>query len=147
MNKKSSYNLKPSQFSSDGFLGTDTRPLEKIIEEDLAALRQNKISKEKLVSALKRVHEKAKNAFGTPVQITSQVTATYYESRGFTPSPFKGDGLFEKGETQVRDSVSEESFIITSLSINLIEKHAFFQGKGSRYRIDPEKAIRILFVQ
>jgi len=57
---------------------------------------------------------------------------------GRIPSPFIGDGVFEKGEAELQDESSAQKFYITRLGIHLIEKYGFFQGHGSRYRIEPE---------
>ncbi len=53
------------------------------------------------------------------------------------------DGVFEKGAV-VREKETGQQMIITQLGIALIERHHFFQGLGSRYRIDPEVAVRLL---
>jgi hypothetical protein len=137
-------NLKPSKFSSTGFLGTDTRPIDEIISEDRRTLEKAGIVKDKLVTRLKEIYSKAKGAFGAAVPIAPGITAKFYESMGRIPSPFSGDGVFEKGETVVTNNKTGEQAIITSLGINLIEKHDFYQGKGSRYRIEPGKVCEII---
>ncbi|MFN3532027.1 MAG: hypothetical protein ACK41Q_05860 [Candidatus Brocadia sp.] len=137
------HNLGPSKFSKEGFLGTDTRSIEEIISDDLYTLKKTGVSKEALVHALKDAYQKAKEAFGAEVEIKKDVKAVFYESRGRIPSPFCKDGLFEKGEVVVIDHTNNLSLIITSLGINLIEKHDFFQGRGCRFRIDPLVAIKI----
>lgn len=137
-------NLQPSKFSSEGFLGTDTRPINEIIADDLQTIDKLGITKDKLVSAIKEVYTKAKNSLGAEVSIIPDTTVRFYESMGRIPSPFSGDGVFEKGEAVVTAKHSGKSAIITALSINLIENHDFFQGKGSRYRIDPGEVVRIL---
>ncbi|MCF6156365.1 MAG: hypothetical protein E3K36_14240 [Candidatus Brocadia sp.] len=137
------HNLKPSKFSKEGFLGTDTRSVEEIIADDLDTLKKTGVSKELLLQTLRDAYQKAKEAFGAEIEIKRNVTAVFCESMGRIPSPFCKDGLFEKGEAVVTDSASNLSLIITSLGINLIEKHDFFQGRGCRFRIDPLVAIKI----
>ena len=137
-------NLQPSKFSSEGFLGTDTRPVNEIIADDLQTIENLGITKERLVSVLKDIYEKAKNSLGAEIIIAPNTIVRFYESMGRIPSPFKGDGVFEKGEAVVTDKNSGKTSIITALSINLIEKHDFFQGKGSRYRVDPAEIVQIL---
>lgn len=137
------HNLESSKFSKEGFLGIDTRSIEEIISDDLYTLKKAGVSKEVLVQALKDAYQKAKEAFGAEVEIKKNVKAVFYESRGRIPSPFCKDGLFEKGEAVVIDHTNNLSLIITSLGINLIEKHDFFQGRGCRFRIDPLVAIKI----
>ncbi len=137
-------NLQPSKFSSEGFLGADTRPIDEIISADRKALEEADITREDLVAWLKKAYAQAKEAFGAVVELSPGVTAQFYESMGRIPSPFRGDGVFEKGEAVVTDTGTGEKIIITSLGINLIEKHDFYQGKGSRYRIEPNLVTKLL---
>jgi len=137
------HNLAPSKFSKDGFLGSDTRSLEEIIADDFHALKKAGVPKESLVKALKDAYQRAKDAFGAEIEIKKNVKAIFHESMGRIPSPFCKDGLFEKGEAVVTDTVNNISLIITTLGINLIEKHDFFQGRGCRFRIDPLDAVKI----
>ena len=137
------HNLEPSKFSKEGFLGTDTRSLQEIIDDDLRTLKKVGVSKELLVQVLKDAYQKAKETFGAEIEIKKNVKAVFHESMGRIPSPFCKDGVFEKGEVVVTDRINNLSLIITSLGINLIEKHDFFQGRGCRFRIDPFVAIKI----
>ncbi len=136
-------NLGSSKFSAEGFLGSDSRPVDEIVSEDSRSLEKNLVAKEALVEALQNAYETAKEAFGAKVEVRSGVTAVFYESMGRIPSPFQADGVFEKGEAVVKDEESGHAIVITSLGIHLIEKYRFFQGKGSRYRIDPDVAVKI----
>jgi hypothetical protein len=136
--------LGPTKFSAGGFLGTDSRPLDEIVADDLRALEQSGVSKPALVRALRRAYEKARGAQGGPAEIRPGVTAVFHESMGRIPSPFRGDGVFPKGEASVADAATGRRIIITALGIDLIERHDFYQGKGSRYRIDPLLAVWML---
>ncbi|MFC1669219.1 hypothetical protein ACFL20_02425 [Spirochaetota bacterium] len=138
-------NLQPSKFTGDGFLGTDTRPVAEIIASDKRKLEELGLDNEGLSAKLDDAFIKAQEALGAEVQIKQGVSAVYYESRGRIPSPFKGEGTFEKGEVVITEINTGERIIITRLSIHLIEKHGFFQGAGSRYRLDPGKAVKLLF--
>jgi hypothetical protein len=146
--KKEPVNLKsllgPSQFSAEGYLGTDTRDPEEIIKEDTATLAKLGIDKKKLIIALRNAYVTSERALGNPVEIRTGITAVHHEARGQIPSPFSEDGALAKGEAVVTDTKTGESTTITPLSIVLIEKHDFFQGKGSPYRIEPEIAARML---
>lgn len=137
-------NLGPSKFSSEGFLGTDSRPADEIITEDMRLLARTGYSKELLVKRLKEAYTKARHALGAPVPIRDDVIAVFHESMGRIPSPFRGDGVFEKGEAIVTNTQTGKSIVITRLAIHLIEKHDFFQGKGCRYRIEPQTAVELL---
>jgi hypothetical protein len=89
------------------------------------------------------VFDTAREAFGGEVDIKDGVTATFHESMGRIPSPFRGEGVFEKGETTVHVNGTPK-LRITRLGLHLIRNHLFFQGEGSPYRIDPIEADRIL---
>jgi hypothetical protein len=136
--------LGPSKFSGQGYLGNDTREPEEIIKEDLKTLERLGIDKNKLVDALRKAYVVAERALGNPVKMLDEVSAVHHEARGRIPSPFPEDGALPKGETVITDKKSGDTFTITPLSIILIERHDFFQGKGSPFRIDPEIAGRIL---
>jgi hypothetical protein len=81
---------------------------------------------------------------GNPVQVTQQVKAIHHEALGRIPSPYPNDGTFQKGEALIEDASAGRSSLITPLAIHLIEKYGFFQGKESKYRIDPETAMDLL---
>jgi hypothetical protein len=136
--------LGPSKFSANGFLGHDSRPVDEIISADQRKLDRLGISIKTLVDSLKAVYQKAQQAHGAEIQIKPGVFVVFYESRGRVPSPFKTDGVFEKGEAVAREKETGQQIIITQLGIALIERHYFFQGLGSRYRMDPEVAVRLL---
>ncbi|MBD3344623.1 MAG: hypothetical protein GF401_06140 [Chitinivibrionales bacterium] len=136
--------LGPSPFSSGGFLGHDTRPVDEIINDDARVLESLDITQEQLADALTGAFEKTREGLGAEVELFPNVVGKFYESMGRIPSPFRGEGVFEKGEAVVTDTTTNEKIIISRLSINLIRKHCFFQGKGSRFRIEPKKAVSIL---
>ena len=135
--------LGASKFSGEGFLGTDHRSVDEIVAADLHALAQLGVSKDALLAALRDAFEKARAALGGEVEIRPGVVALAHESMGRIPSPFRGDGVFEKGDVVVA-SAAGESFVLTALGLAMIEKHSFFQGHGSRYRIDPARAAALL---
>jgi hypothetical protein len=136
--------LKPSPFSAPGFLGTDTRPFEEIVSADQEVLKQFGVSKKQLVVALKKTFQKTQAGLGNPIEVKNRLFGVYHESRGTVPSPFPGEGAFEKGEAEIYNKEHDPLLRITPLSIHLIEKHCFFQGIGSLYRIDPKTAIEFL---
>lgn len=135
--EKLKHRLEASKFSGSGFLGTDKRPVDEIIAEDLHQMSINNIEKEDLVQLLKIYYKRIKDEIGRRIQLTDHIYGEFHESMGRIPSPFIGDGVFEKGEAMIVNEATHETFIITALAINLIENHDFFQGKGSRYRLEP----------
>ena len=135
--------FRPSKFSAEGFLGDDRRTVEEIIEDDRLECARLGTTAEAIASKLAVTFMRADAAFGNPVELNPGVTATMFEARGKIPSPFRGDGVFQKGEVMVYEEDSKITLFITRLGINLIKKHGFFQGRGSRYRIEPVDALRL----
>ncbi|MGC9364940.1 MAG: hypothetical protein ACP5FZ_10275 [Fidelibacterota bacterium] len=142
--KSLSSNLQASKFSADGFLGSDQRPVDEIIADDLRQLEEIGRTLDEAVQLLNDAYERSREGLGKDVTLLPGVTGRFYESMGRIPSPFRGDGVFEKGEAVITDEYSGNSLIITKLGIHLIEKHHFFQGVGSRYRIEPQQVFQIL---
>lgn len=136
--------LQPSKFSAAGFLGRDERPLEEIINADVREVEQRGLTQTQVADSLQEVHDQARAAMGARVQIRPGLWAEYHESMGRIPSPFSGEGVFEKGQTTVYDREGMPRLILSALSIHLIRAHGFFQGKGSPYRIEPGEAIDLL---
>ena len=135
--------LGASKFSGEGFLGTDHRTVDEIIAEDRRTLERLGLPKDRLLAALRDVFDKARAELGGEVAVRPGVVAVAHESMGRIPSPFRGDGVFEKGDV-VLASAAGEQIVLTALGLAMIEKHAFFQGRGSRYRVEPARAAALL---
>ncbi|MBN1576370.1 MAG: hypothetical protein JW913_07460 [Chitinispirillaceae bacterium] len=133
----------PSKFSAEGFLGDDPRQPEEIIAADKTTVESLGTTCEAIAALIAAAFDRAEAALGDAVELKPGVTAAHFEARGKIPSPFRGDGVFQKGEVAVTEKKSATTIFITRLGINLIRKHGFFQGRGSRYRIEPEAAIRL----
>ncbi len=136
---KLKHRMESSKFSGSGFLGDDKRPIDEIIAEDLHHMKIHHIDKDDLVQSLKIYYQKIKAEIGRRINFNDHIYGEFFESMGRIPSPFIGDGVFEKGEAVLMNTQTGEKFVITALAINLIDNHDFFQGKGSRYRLDPVK--------
>ena len=129
--------LLASRFSAAGFMGTDSRSLDEIIAGDQAVLQRHALCAATVAQRLRAIDDRARAMFGAPIQLPGGIKATHYEAMGRIPSPFPGDGMFPKGETRI-EWPDGRCLRITRLGIALIERHAFFQGKGSPYRIEPD---------
>ncbi|TVQ99982.1 MAG: hypothetical protein EA399_05885 [Desulfovibrionales bacterium] len=136
--------LGPSRFSAQGFLGEDTRDFEEILADDAQALQRLGVSKDRLLQALRDVYDQALQAGGDPVEIGNGVIAECLECRGRVPSPFPGEGTFPKHQVRVFREEGQQWFAITPLALHLIDRHDFFQGIGSPFRIDPTQAAALL---
>ncbi len=136
--------LGPSRFSALGFLGEDAREYEEILADDAGALERLGVTRERLVEKLRVVFDLALKEGGDPVQAGPESIAECLECRGRVPSPFPGEGTFPKHQVRVFREHGSESLVITPLALHLIERHGFFQGIGSPFRIDPAQAVAML---
>ena len=129
--------MAPGVLSKDGFLGTDPRRLEEIIETDRSTVVGLATTHEELAERLREAFEAARARLGTPVQVASGLTAVYWEAMGRIPCPWGGCGTFPKGEVELINAATGRRILFTALSVHLIARHGFYQGRGSRYRLDP----------
>ncbi len=136
--------MAPGVLSRDGFLGADTRELDEIIASDEAMLDSMGVTPNDLADRMQEVFNNALKNLGRPVTIEGRLEAVYRESMGRIPSPWPGEGVFQKGEVEVKNIQSGESIRFSPLAIHLIRKHSFFQGRGSVYRLEPKDLCKIL---
>ena len=136
--------MAPGVLCREGFLGTDTRPLPEILDADNAAVDRLGTTHEALADALGDVLDKAKAGLGREVRVGGQLLAVWHEAMGRIPSPWPGAGTFPKGEVELTDTATGETLRVTPLSVHLIRRHGFYQGRGCRYRLDPAQLRRIL---
>jgi hypothetical protein len=141
--QKAQENMKPGVITADGFMGNDDRNLIDIIIEDEELLSTLNITFDSIVEKLRYFKEKGEKGLGEPITVDEHWEVQVGEARGHLPCPFE-DGIFRKVVTKVTNLKNNESIIYSDLSIHLIEKHHFFQGKGSPFRLDPTKIKRVL---
>ena len=136
--------MRPGVLCKDGFLGSDRRRLEEIIETDRSTAVGLGTSQEAIAERLQAVYDRARAGLGTPVAIDERLTAVWLEAMGRIPCPWGGCGTFPKGEVELTDAETGRSLVLTPLSIHQIAAHGFYQGRGARYRLEPELLCRIL---
>lgn len=129
--------MAPGVFCNEGFLGEDTRPLGEILDEDRSTLVGLGVSAGAIGEGLAKILDQAESAYGGTVEVSPAGQAVFHEAMGRIPCPF-GDGVFHKG--QVEWTLPDgRVFRFTPLSVHLVTAHGFFQGRGSRYRLDPKE--------
>ncbi len=123
----------------DGFLGTDSRNLVEILQDDDGRVRRLGLSHADLAAALQRLTDAALAHMGAPVVVDGRFEVRSVETMGRMPCPFSHPGLFVKAEVHGRRLDTGETLVWTPLSVHLIGAHGFYQGRGSPYRLDPER--------
>jgi len=57
------------------------------------------------------------------------------------------DGHSSFMDVTIINKKTKQKIFFPELIIHLIRKHRFYEGKGTKYRLDPEKAVRVLDLQ
>ncbi len=143
--------MAPGVLCREGFLGHDHRTLHEVIENDAHQLDHLGVTREQIADEMERILDAAESTFGAPVPVTTAggrgLVASYRESMGKIPSPWGGK-VFRKGEVELADPETGEVIQrYTPLSVHLVREHGFFQGRGSRYRIEPGDFVELIGIE
>ena len=126
---------KVRQDMQERFLGSDTRLIAQIIESDEAELRAAGLGADELARAMRRLTEKGMESLGDEVQADGFMVRVE-EYMGQIGCPFK-HGVREAKRNTTAIDPRGRVMTWTDMSIHLIERHGFFQGEGSDYRLEP----------
>jgi hypothetical protein len=144
---KAQENMKPGEITSEGFLGDDERPIVEIIEADEEMMTHLGITFENAVERMRHLMSEGRKGLEEPVTVDGTWIVRVSEARGFLASPFE-DGIFRKVNADVElapdGKQTGDRIIYTDLSLHLMEKYHFLQGKGSPFRLEPEKLKKVL---
>jgi hypothetical protein len=137
--------MKNSNFSSSGFLGSDTRGYLDIIDADKSILSMLNISKEELADKMESITKIAMEGFGSPIIIDNIWEAIVDDSRGKIPCPFNHISFSFKRITYLKNLKTGDNISWSDLNIHMIREHCFFEGKDADFRVEPVKLYKILF--
>lgn len=136
-------NMKPGKITADGFLGEDDRNIADIIHEDEASFARFGLDFKEVAELMRKLVKEGLKGLGEAV-VYEKWEIKIDEARGFLPCPYQ-DGVFRKRVTTVKNLKNNEQIIFSDLSIHLLEKHHFLQGKGSKFRLEPEKIKKVFY--
>ncbi len=137
--------MQSGVLSTDGFLGHDERHLHEIIEEDSEKLIALGYTVEQIAGRMKYFTELSREAYEIPVVIENKYAVQQDIWRGRVVCPFNHKGSYVKADIHLKNLENQLEIKWTPLNIHFIEEHGFFEGKGSKYRLDPETIIKALF--
>lgn len=135
--------LKASNISACGFLGTDTRELWEIIQQDVNDVASMGISIEAIAARMKELTALGQQGLGAWVR-AGRLLVQCDDSRGIIPCPWPHHVRCSKRTTTVRTDPGD---VLTwsDLNVHLIEAHGFFEGRGSPFRLEPKELVALLF--
>jgi hypothetical protein len=136
--------LRASNISGCGFLGTDTRDLWEIIQEDSADVRALGQSTDAIAARLRELTAVGQKGLGEWVPAGKRLQVQCDDSRGVIPCPWPHHVRCLKRTTTIRTDAGDV-LRWSDLNVHLIEAHGFFEGRGSPFRLEPKKIIAVLF--
>jgi hypothetical protein len=137
--------LRSSKLVAGGFMGADSRSLAEIVEADTSELTRLGYTTEQITLRMQTITNTAKAGFESWVRIDDKRQAAVTEARGLTICPWPHAGNCAKRVTTVERLDSGESIHFSDLNIHMIAQHGFFEGRGSPFRIEPEKLVDVIF--
>lgn len=139
--------MAPGALCREGFLRGDGRDLPEILDADASAVAALHLTHERIARRLEEVLQAAMAHLGAPVRLGEHLTARFRESMGRIPCPWGGCGVFAKGEVELADDRTGRTVCFTPLSVHLVGRHGFYQGRRSRYRLEPAELARLLDIR
>lgn len=141
--KTAQANMAPGVIAAEGFLGRDTRPLSTILDEDMQLLRRLDINPNTVAEQLRYFMEQGQKGLGEPITVDDEWIVKTDEARGQMACPWE-DGTTRKINVTVERKETGETLFYTDMSIHLLEKHGFLEGRGSSFRLNPEAIKHVL---
>jgi len=138
--------MLPGVITLEGFLGTDTRKLIDILNEDDSAVRRSEKTHEQIARRMQFFRDTGMPGLGEFMSIDDVFDVRVDSVRGKLPSPFGGPGMYDKVNTTVVNKRLGREVTFTDLHIHFIRDHGFYEGKGSLFRLEPHDLIEILEV-
>ncbi|MBN1327376.1 MAG: hypothetical protein JW996_05440 [Candidatus Cloacimonetes bacterium] len=142
---KIQHNLQAGILTIDGFLGKDTRHFHEIIKADSRALIELEITQQQIADRMEYFTTEAFENYDGAVMIDDIYRVEYRSVRGKIICPFGHSGVFRKGEIILYNQFKKLTVSWTPLSIHMIREHCFFEGKGSKYRLEPAELKAALY--
>lgn len=143
--KKLEEMLRSSKFSTGGFMGTDKRSLYEIIDTDMADIARMGYTKEDIGARMTKLSEFAETGLGAWVKVNENLRVCINDARGQIPCPWAHGFRCSKAIITVKRIKTDEIMQWSYLNIHLIQEHGFFEGKGARFRLEPDKLINMIF--
>ncbi len=139
-------NMRPGSLSTAGFLGKDERLLDILALDNSYAVDELKLTHQQLARPLlvlgavarRDAVEKPKEVTYRGRQFRIQATITQVSVK----SPFEDDTTTNCVAT-VENLATRKKLTYSLLVPVMIERYGFYEGKGTRYRLDPRKIVEV----
>lgn len=140
-------NMQPGVITLEGFLGTDRRDLQEILEDDNGIVKRMHLTHQRIAHRMNEFRQRGEKGLGEFISIEPHFEVRVDTVRGKLPCPFLHPGIYRKANTTVRNTKLGREITYTDLHIHMIEAHGFYEGKGSQFRLEPKELAEILEVE
>jgi hypothetical protein len=139
--------MRPGRLSSAGFLGKDERLTDVLAEDNRIVVDQRKLSHQELARHLHILGALAvKLALKGPKEFSYHGGKYKVEAKRFrasVDSPFQ-DGTKTNTEVTITNLDNGKSVRYSLLVPHLIERYGFYEGRGTRFRVEPGAILDVL---
>jgi len=126
-------------------MGSDSRSVTEIIDADASEVSKFGHTMEQLAVRMQEITDAATIGLGNWVSVDDTRQAMVEEARGSIVCPWPHLRRYAKRVTTVKRLDSGEMIRWTDLNIHLISEHGFFEGRGSAFRVEPDKLTKVIF--
>jgi len=137
--------MKPGILTANGFLGNDKRNFRDIIADDMKIVNSFDKSLEDIANRMQYLMEKSFLSYDSSIVVDKNYEVEYNSYRGVLLSPFPNAGRFGKATIKVTNLKNHMCVVWTPLHVHFIRDFGFFEGKGSKFRIEPEILYKAIF--
>lgn len=142
--------MRPGFNSSAGFLGPKESLLEVLAADNALVVDEWKLSHQELAPPMIAVavlgFKNKDRLFSNPSHPFEyrgrKFTVKFKLFRGFVDSPFD-DGTKTNAEAEVHNLSNGEKIWYSLLVPQMIERYGFYEGKGTKYRVPPERIVAV----
>ncbi len=137
-------NMHAGVLTAGGFLGDETRLLIEILDEDAARVRRLGLTHEAIAARMRELRQAGAQGLGDDIAVPPHFEVRVESVRGKLACPFDHRGLYQKTNIVVQNRALGRGVAFTDLSIHMISRHGFYEGRGSPFRLDPETLATVL---
>jgi len=137
-------NMRPGVITLEGFLGKDSRGLDDILAEDDGTVKRMGLDHEDIARHMILMKQKGEAGLGEFIAVEPHFEVKVDSVRGKLPCPFMHPGIYPKTNITLRNKHLNKEITFTDLHIHMIEAHGFYEGRGSRFRLEPVELAEIL---
>jgi hypothetical protein len=142
--EKAMANMQVGVISAQGFLGDEEINLVDIITRDENEFNKLGLKFDDVAKKMRYLLKKGQEGLGETITVDNRWIVQVYEAKGNMPCPFE-DYMAQKCVITLNDKNTNNKLTYTDLSIHLLEKHHFLEGKGSTFRLEPKILKEILY--